>query len=199
MSSSSAQFLRGKKVFLRALADSDVPIIADWINNPEIYLNLLITKPNRDEDSRARLERFCTSDDTQMFIICRHDETMIGVMGLHEINWVNRNATSGAFIGRAEDRGKGYGLDAKMLVCYHAFCMLNLHKLYTHAYEFNATSLRYNEKCGYKTEGRRREHYFRAGKYWDVIETGLLRTEWLPIWEKYREGDTNIRVPEPTL
>jgi RimJ/RimL family protein N-acetyltransferase len=190
-------FLRGKKVSLRAVADEDVPLIADWINDPEIYLNLLVTKPNRVQDSRARIEKFCTSDDTQMFAICKHDDTLIGLMGLHEINWVHRNATSGAFFGLPENRGKGYGVDAKMLVCYHAFCMLNLHKLYTHSYEFNTASQKYNAKCGYKEEGRRREHYFRAGRYWDVIDTGLLRSEWLPLWEKYRAGDPDIRVPEP--
>ncbi|MBK6910238.1 MAG: GNAT family N-acetyltransferase [bacterium] len=192
-------FLRGKKVVLGAIADGDVPTIAGWINDPEIYVNLLITKPNREQDSRTRLEAFCTAADTQMFAICLHDGKLIGVMGLHEIDWVHRNATSGAFIGSAEHRGQGYGLDAKMLVCYHAFCTLNLHKLYTHAYEFNAVSLRYNAKCGYREEGRRREHYFRAGRYWDVVETGLLRPEWLPLWEAYRAGDASIRVPEPKL
>lgn len=199
VSHTATQFLRGKQVFLRAVADDDVPLIANWINDPEIYLNLLTIKPNREQDSRARLEKFCTSDDTQMFSVCLHDGKLIGLMGMHEINWVHRHATSGAFFGLGEHRGKGYGMDAKMLFCYHAFCTLNLHKLYTHAYEFNKASLRYNEKCGYKEEGRRREHYFRAGRYWDVIETGLLRSEWLPIWDKYRANDPAIRVPEPKV
>jgi len=197
VSNKRTAFLRGKKVELRAIADEDIPAIANWINDPEIYLNLLIMKPNRDQDSRARLERFCTADDTQMFAICKHEGALIGVMGLHQIDWVHRHATSGAFFGLAENRGKGYGVDAKMLVCYHAFCMLNLHRLYTNAYEFNTASLRYNEKCGYKEEGRSREHYFRSGRYWDLVQTGLLRDEWLPIWEAYRAGDANIRVPEP--
>lgn len=197
MSHIHTAFLRGKLVHLRAVQDEDVPTIADWINDPEIYLNLLILKPNRVQDSRQRLEKFCSADDTQMFAICLHDDRLIGLMGLHEINWVHRHATSGAFFGLSEHRGKGYGTDAKMLLCYHAFCTLNLHKLHTHAYEFNAASLKYNAKCGYREEGRRREHYFRAGRYWDVIETGLLRSEWLPIWEQYRANDPNIRVPEP--
>ncbi len=199
MSTTPTAFLRGKKVLLRAVMDSDIPLIANWINDPEIYLNLLVTKPNREQDSRARLEKFCTSDETQIFSICKHDGSLIGLMGLHEIDWVHRNATSGAFFGSAENRGQGFGVDAKMLMCYHAFCMLNLHKLYTHAYEFNNASLRYNEKCGYREEGRRREHYFRAGRYWDVIETGLLRSEWLPLWVKYRANDPAIRMPEPKV
>ena len=199
MSTTPVKLLGRGEVVFRAVMDSDIPLIANWINDPEIYLNLLVTKPNREQDSRARLEKFCTSDDTQMFSICKHDGSLIGLMGLHEINWINRNATSGAFFGLSENRGQGYGVDAKMLMCYHAFCMLNMHKLYTHAYEFNKASLRYNEKCGYREEGRRREHYYRAGRYWDVIETGLLRSEWLPLWEEYRADDPAIRVPEPKI
>jgi hypothetical protein len=28
---------------------------------------------------------------------------------------------------------------------------------------------------------------FREGRFWDKIELGVLREEWVPIWEKYKE------------
>ncbi|MCL4306302.1 GNAT family N-acetyltransferase [bacterium] len=197
MSHLHTPFLRGKKVTLRAVDDADIPLIADLINDPDVYLNLLLTGPNRTQDTREFVDKMSKSEDNQIFAVCGHDDRWIGMMGLIRIDFVHRNATSGVWIGRPEDRGKGYATDAKMLLCYHAFCTLNLHKLYTFSYEFNTASQKFNEKCGYKVEGRRREHLFRAGRYWDSIETGLLRTEWLPIWEKYRENDDLIRVPEP--
>ena len=199
MSHLHTPFLRGKKVSLRAVDDSEISLIADLINDPEVYLNLLIIQSNRAQDSREFVDMMWKSNEHQLFAICGHDDRWLGMIGLHNINWIHRNSSSGIWIGKAEDRGKGYATDAKMLLCYHAFCTLNLHRLYTNSYEFNVASQKFNEKCGYKVEGRKREHMFRAGRYWDSIETGLLRSEWLPIWEKYRADDPDIRVPEPKL
>ncbi|MCB9367271.1 MAG: GNAT family N-acetyltransferase [Calditrichaeota bacterium] len=199
MSHMHTAFLRGKLVSLRAIDDAEIPLMADLINDPDVYLNLLLSEPNRETDTREFIEKMSNSDEHQLFTICSHDDRWLGMVGLHSISSINRNATSGLWIGRPEDRGKGYATDAKMLLCYHAFCTLNLHRLYTYSYEFNIASQKFNERCGYKVEGRRREHLYRAGRYWDSIETGLLRSEWLPLWETYRAEDPAIRVPEPKL
>lgn len=168
-----------------------------WLNEPEIYSRFHMYKPLRGQDLRNVIDKISSSENRQVFSICLHNGELIGSNWLNEINWVNRNAVTAAFIGPAEYRGKGFGTDSKMLLCYHCFCTLNLHKLCAQAYDFNKASLRYNEKCGYREEGRRREQYFHAGKYWDMIETGLLRSDWIPLWEKYRADDSSIKVPEP--
>lgn len=182
---------------LRAVIDEDISALAEWINGPEVFPYFQMFKPVRGQDMRAVIEGICKADNRQVFSICLHSGELIGVVWLNGINWVNRNAETAAYIGTSENRGKGYGMDAKMLLCYHCFCTLNLTKLCSSALECNVSSLRYNEKCGYKEEGRRREQYFRGGRYWDMIETGLLRSEWLPIWEEYRANDPAICVPEP--
>ncbi|MCB1058967.1 MAG: GNAT family N-acetyltransferase [Calditrichaeota bacterium] len=190
-------FLRGKKVVLRAAENSDTPDLTRWMNDPDIYSQLHVFKALRDSDTQTAVDNISRSENRQAFSICLHDGELIGAIWLNEINWVHRNAMTAAFIGSAMHRGKGYGVDAKMLLCYHCFCTLNLHKLISNAHVENVASLRYNAKCGYKEECRRREHHFRAGKFIDFVETGLLRSEWLPIWEKYRADDPDIRVPEP--
>lgn len=108
-------------------------------------------------------------------------------MGLHQINWKDRIATTGALIGEKEYWSKGYGTDAKMILLDHAFNTLNLHKICSAVIAYNKRSLDYSLHCGYKIEGTRREHFFRKGKYWDFIELGLLKKEWLPIWRKYKK------------
>jgi len=190
-------FLAGKKVCLRAVMDGDIPDLTRWINSPDVFPYFQMYKPVREQEMRAVIDGICKAENRQAFTICLHSGELIGAMWLNEINWICRTATTAAFVGEPENRGKGYGVDAKMLLCYHCFCTLNLKKLCSSLLESNAPSYYYNEKCGYKVEGRRREHYYRAGRYRDVIETGLLRSEWLPLWEEYRADDPNIRVPEP--
>ena len=58
---------------------------------------------------------------------------------------------------------------------------------YTDVIAYNKPSLKYSLHCGYKREGIRRKHVFKKGEYWDLIELGLFREEWLPIWKRYKK------------
>ena len=80
-------FLRGKKVSLRAVDDSEISLIADLINDPEVYLNLLIIQSNRAQDSREFVDMMWKSNEHQLFAICGHDDRWLGMIGLHNINW----------------------------------------------------------------------------------------------------------------
>jgi len=108
-------------------------------------------------------------------------------MGIHGIDWIHRYGTTGSLIGEKEYWGKGLGTDAKMHLLDHAFNTMNLHRICSNVFEWNERSLRYNLKCGYKIEGSRRQHLFRNGKYWDLIELGLLREDWEPLWKKFEK------------
>jgi RimJ/RimL family protein N-acetyltransferase len=110
-------------------------------------------------------------------------------MGIHRINWIHRYATTGAFIGEKEYWGKGYGTDAKMHLLEYAFHTLNLHKMCSSVYAFNERSVKYSLRCGYKIEGTRKQHVFRNGQYWDLIELGLLYEDWKPIWEQFNQEE----------
>lgn len=107
-------------------------------------------------------------------------------MGLHEINWINRNAVTGTLIGEKEHRGKGYGTDAKMLLLDFAFNALGLHKVCSRVFAFNGRSRRYGEKCGYTVEGVLKEQHFHNGEFHDELVMAVFRRDWLPLWEAYR-------------
>ena len=108
-------------------------------------------------------------------------------MGIHHINWVNGTATTGAIIGEVENRGKGYGTDAKMTLLNYMFNTLNLRKICSEVIEYNTRSYNYSLGCGYREEGRKIKHIFRNGQYWDLIQLAVFKEDWLPIWAKYCE------------
>ncbi len=115
------------------------------------------------------------------------DGVLIGTMGLHDVSWKDRVATTGALIGEKAYWGQGYGTDAKMTLLDYAFNTLNLRKICSSVLEFNERSLRYNLHCGYRVEGRRKQQHFHNGRYWDEILLGLFQEDWQPVWERYRE------------
>ena len=74
---------------------------------------------------------------------------------------------------------KGIGTRAKKLICSYGFTELGLNKLYFITNEDNYASIRVNEKCGFKLEGRLRQEYVKKdGTKLDRLYFGLLREEW---------------------
>lgn len=179
-------FLRGRVVNLRPFERTDIPALTRWINDPDVRFFLRNTFPQTEKNEEDWFNRMGSDESNVVLAIETTDGVLIGSMGLHRIDWTNRTATTGALIGEKEYWGKGFGTDAKMTLLEYAFNTLNLRKICSEAYAFNKRSVCYSMHCGYKVEGKKRQHIFRGGRYWDVIQLGLFKGEWLPIWRKYK-------------
>ncbi|MEK7135410.1 MAG: GNAT family protein [Patescibacteria group bacterium] len=183
-------FLKGKKVNLRPVMKADLPLITRWINDPEVRYFLANVVPQSLEDEEAWLAGLSKKKDTHVvFVIEKADGQPIGVMGLHGIHHVDRTATTGSFIGEKEYWGKGLGTEAKFLLLDYAFDTLNLRKICSEALAFNERSIRYSLRCGYKEEGRLKDHIFRNGKFHDKVLLAVFREDFVPIWEKHQSEE----------
>lgn len=185
-------FLEGKKTILRPLnKETDIPSLVAWINDPDIrrfianYLPFTVSMEEQWFESRSK--------DTHHHIVlgieARVDNkyVFIGTMGLHDIDWKHRFLITGAMIGEKKYWGQGFGTDAKMTVLDYVFNTLNMHKVCSDVISYNKRSLNYSLHCGYTVEGVRKKHFFQQGKYYDVIELGLFKKDWLPIWRAYQK------------
>ncbi len=180
-------FLLGNKTNLRPVSREDIPKILVWINDPEVRQFVSSVVPTTQKFEEDWVDGLCKDKDNIVLVIVTKEGKAIGLMGLHRIDWVNRVATTGALIGDKEYWGKGFGSDAKMALLDYAFNTLNLRRINSDVIAFNERSLNYSLRCGYQIEGKKRQAMFRHGKYWDRIELGLLREEWIPVWEKYQK------------
>ena len=172
-------FLAGSLVYLRALERSDAPIILPWVNDPDVTRHLLIHRPTSLDAEEAFIEAMSRSDTDVVFGICRREpDRLIGVAGLHRIDYRNRHAMFGIFIGEAEDRGSGLGTEATALVARYAFDTANLNRVWLHVYEDNPAAIHVYEKLGFVREGLLRADSFRRRRYRNTIVMGLLRADW---------------------
>jgi len=187
-------FLRGKKTIQRPVnKETDFELLWQGVNDPAVIHFTMGYLPRTKEQQEEWINKIGKDDKDVHFAVeaveAGAKRTLIGIMGIHRINWVDRNAHTGAMIVRKDYWGKGYGTDAKMCLIEYAFNTLNLHKLCSNVFDFNKRSLNYSLKCGYKKEGLRRQQAFVNGSYCDIIELGLLREDWEPALAKYRESD----------
>ncbi|MFA6158027.1 MAG: GNAT family protein [Candidatus Paceibacterota bacterium] len=179
-------FLRGNMVNLRPLEESDLERCTRWINDPEVSRYLSGLWPLTMQAERKWLESHSTGSKSDVVLaIETKDGVHIGNIGFHNIKWTDGVAVSGAMIGDKRYWDKGYGTDAKMQLVNWAFSNLGLRKLCSQVIAFNARSLAYSKKCGYKVEGVLAKHVLRDGGYPDVVNLALFKEDWPPIWKAY--------------
>ncbi len=180
---------RSNRLYLRPPTKEDIPYFLRWFNDMEVKQYVTNFLPVVEADETEWLDRLHKNREKEVVFVVVDIKTNkpIGVMGIHNINWVSRLATTGAVIGDKAFWGKGYGSEAKMLVLNYAFDTLNLRKICSLVFGFNKRSEAYSKKCGYRVEGILKAHHFKNGEYCDEIHMAVFREWWLPIWEKFQK------------
>lgn len=178
-------FLEGERLYLRPLEETDLGRCRYWMNDPELLQFLKRRFPLTEAEERAWFERRTAvpanalPTEVLFAIVLKDGNRHIGNLGLHRIDWLHGEATSGTVIGEKDCWGKGYGSEAKMLLLRYAFLTLNLRRVSSAVYSTNPRSLACQKKCGYVKEGCRRARYIRDGVPVDEVLLGVLRDEWL--------------------
>ncbi|NSW53152.1 MAG: GNAT family N-acetyltransferase [Anaerolineae bacterium] len=171
----------GKRLRLRALERSDLPLFVRWLNDPEVTDNLLIGHPfSMDTENQwyeGMLQR--SQYERPLVIELRSGENwqMIGNLSLMDISWQHRSAELGIVIGEKSAWNQGYGTEAIQLLVKHAFDELNLHRIWLRVYQTNPRGRRCYEKAGFRLEGTERESIFKHGRYIDVDVMSILSTD----------------------
>ena len=169
--------LVGERIYLSPRSLEDVGKFTEWMN--DFHTTDYTGRSYRTvtlEAEREYLEQ--KRDDSEVFsIIDANGDKLIGTVGLHQIDGINRTATLGIFIGDKDYRSKGYGAEAIKLILDFGFNYLNLNNIKLDLMEFNERALKCYKKCGFKEYGRRRKCKFINGKYYDSISMDILAEE----------------------
>ncbi len=179
-------FLKGRNVSLRPLERGDLVNCVRWVNDPEIREFIKNNWPMTMQDEEEWFENLGKRKPHDLTLaMVTNDGRHVGNMGLHRIDWRGRVATTGALLGEKELWGKGLGTEAKTLLLHYAFQSLNLRKICSQVIAYNDRSIAYSKKCGYKVEGVLKDHIFRGGQYWDLVQLAVFWEDFFPVWEKY--------------
>lgn len=173
--------LRGSRVQLTTLTQSNLPTVIQWHQNPE-FLRLFDALPAypRTEAALAQwIDDTNKATDTFLFAVRPLDsDELIGYVELDGILWTHRVSGVSIAIGAAKHRGKGYGYEAMQLALQFAFDELNLQRVQLTVFSYNERAIALYEKLGFQREGVYREYLQRDGRRYDMYLYGLLRSEW---------------------
>lgn len=174
----------GKRVNLRAIEEEDLPLAVEYLNDPEIIMNADDDPPMPTSIEKQKLW-FANYNKTKgikdgvEFAIETKDGKYIGGCGTNEIDFKNRIAKVGIFIGPRENLGKGYGSDAMKLLVNFLFMEMNMNKITLNVFGYNKRAVRSYEKCGFKLEAIGREAMYRNGRYHDEYTMSILREAYM--------------------
>ena len=170
--------LEGDKVYLSPMSTEDAETYCRWLNDPLVSGNIAgAARVDSLTTEKEYIEKVHKNKSHLYAIVLKETDTLIGNIGIEEIDNTSRTAALGLFIGDEEHRGTGYGSEALRLACRYAFDRLNLHSLHLWVFSFNERAMNVYKKVGFREVGRMRESYFLDGKYHDSILMDLLRDE----------------------
>jgi RimJ/RimL family protein N-acetyltransferase len=106
------------------------------------------------------------------------DGTFIGHCGLSHFNHTSHTCELGIIIGDKAYWGRGYGREAVALLLDYAFRLRNFRRVWLWVHSDNERAIRAYRACGFREEGRLREHLYSNGHYVDAVYMGILRDEW---------------------
>lgn len=169
--------LEGERIYLSPRNADDVEIFTEWMN--DFFVTDYIGRSNAImtlQEEKECLENM-NNDKSVFAIIDSKTDKIIGTVGLHNVDNINRTATLGIFIGNRNYLSKGYGTEAIQLILDFGFNYLNLNNIDLDVMEFNQRAVKCYKKCGFKEIGRRRKCKFINGKYYDSISMDILAEE----------------------
>lgn len=171
--------LKGRLVGLRAVERSDLPILLEWRNRPELrqffreFRELSMTQQQIwYEETVLRDKR------TIMFAIQELSSgNLLGACGLCYVDWINHNADFSIYV------GEGYiderAIDAAIVMARYGFDELNLHRLWAEIYSEDKPKAAFFDKLGFRLEGVHKETHWTGGRWVDSHYYGILRDEFI--------------------
>lgn len=170
--------LRGKRIFLRPVEESDLELLARWRNHPanqRFFFSPFLVNPG---GQKKFFEQLLADRTRVWFMIETLDGQTVGMCGLNNIDWHNQECEGGQLVLDPDERGKGYAEEAAFLSIRYAFEELNMHRIYGYCFAYNPILTLLKEVFGFKQEGVLRKSVFTGGKFHDKVVVGLLREEW---------------------
>ncbi|MGY5863468.1 MAG: GNAT family protein [Candidatus Thorarchaeota archaeon] len=176
----------GKLVTLRALEMSDLDDILRFHNTLELrqFLGPPIVR------SRKYMEQWLQKvsvwhpwRDGHLYLAIIEKVTgkYLGGAALQDIRFPHNRAELSVSIHDPEERGKGYGSDAVLVLLWVGFHILGLNSIYLDTMEDNKHALHVYEKIGFKQVGVLRETEYMEGKHKGLMIMDILREEFMKL------------------
>jgi RimJ/RimL family protein N-acetyltransferase len=170
---------RGAQVVIRPIEADDQAFIIQLNADPIVRANVVGWGFPQSLHEQQRWFDGQNESNTHRWLVTDPDGDRIGLTGLWQVNWHDRNAEVGIKLGGpANVRGRGLGSDTLKAVMAFAFYEVGLHRLSAPILSSNTASIKlFVNHAGFQHEGVARQQVWRHGRYVDLLHLGALRKD----------------------
>ncbi|HVP16514.1 MAG TPA: GNAT family protein [candidate division Zixibacteria bacterium] len=165
--------LEGKLVNLSVIEKEDIPILAEWFNNPKFWRGY----GKGAQPSKGDIEKLYDkelAEGGKWFFIEKKDGTKVGY--IDHFLWGNMLEIGYGLI--PKERRKGYCTEAAKMMVDYLFLSKDIVRIQVVTNVKNIASQKVIEKTGFKKEGILRKAAFVTGVWADFYIFSILREEW---------------------
>lgn len=175
------------RVYLRAFELDDHIKIHQWRNDRNIARNFggMPQFSSSLNEKKWVEDKIFDKHNVSCAICLKKTNEFIGCIFLNEIDMHNRCGHMPVFVGERKHWGKGYAIDARILMLNYAFFDRGLNRIWARVLEDNVRALKMLEKCGYKHEGVLRQSSFKEGRYLNENILSILKEDFQEILLEY--------------
>ncbi len=155
------------------LVDSDRDYLREWLP----WVDATQTQDDTVSFIKSSLEQFASNKGFVAGIWT--DRQFCGVIGTHQLDWLNRKGEVGYWLGRYF-QGKGIMTAACRAVVTHLFDEIELNRVAIHCARGNEKSCAVAERLGFAEEGLAREAQLLHGRFHDLRHFAMLKKDWKP-------------------
>jgi RimJ/RimL family protein N-acetyltransferase len=167
------QILEGRSVKLVPLAVSDRQTM------PGNQVQMKAAGWRKGMHAALRSSRKPQEPSEACFSMCTTDDNMvIGTITLNGLDWSARSGWLGIGRGDAISMGKTCRTEATQLMLHYAFKLLGLNRVNLNLVSCDEREIHSFEEMGFKYEGTQREVLMREDEHLDIIDLGILRSDW---------------------
>ena len=168
--------LEGKTVNLKILEKEDLPLFAEWVNNPEFLGEYNPLRQTSKTDVERNYEKNIFEQGE--FIIEKKDGSKIGYIWHFSMTHPAAKLLEIGYFMVSSETCKGYCSEAANIMVDYLFLSKNIVRIQAHTDCRNAASQKVLEKAGFRKEGIVRKLLFNRGEWRDACLYSILREEW---------------------
>jgi len=161
-----SRMLTGKFVSLRRVEQRDHPDIQRWQNDAEVFRWMDYERPFSLEDIHAGEQRAIAEGCP--FVI-EAGGRAVGRIGLNNFRTRDRLASLYVFVGERDVWGRGYGLDAIMVLLAFGFEQLNLRRIELWTLADNDRAIKMYKHAGFVEDARVPDRSWKDDHYVDHV------------------------------
>ena len=174
--------LETERLLLRKLNIGDLDDYIEFRGNKKLH-TFLSTKPkDKVNDYKKSLRSIIKSYNSKTprliwAIVLKDEKKLVGTISIENYLVAHKSCELGWSV-NVNYQGRGIASEAGHTLINHVFGNYDINRIYASIWKGNEASERLALKLGFSHEGTERQARFKNGEFLDVLNFGLLRSEW---------------------